>query len=118
MYAKIINKETRQCEVGIGTNATFYESIGMTEMEVEQAYDGEWYVKGYAPSKPINILAQEKRAERDSLLTSTDKYMIADFPVTDEEREQYKAYRQYLRDLPAQEGFPNLKVMEFSDWIK
>ena len=50
-YAKIIN-EQKQCEVGIGTNSEFYKSIGMEEMEVEQAYDGNWYVKGYAPEKP------------------------------------------------------------------
>lgn len=52
MYAKIINDETKLCEVGTGTNAEFYKSIGMTEMDVEQAYDGGWYVKGYAPEKP------------------------------------------------------------------
>lgn len=52
MYAKIINEETKQCEVGVGTNAEFYKSIGMTEMDVEQAYDGSWYVAGFAPVKP------------------------------------------------------------------
>lgn len=51
-YAKITNQETKQCDVGIGTNTAFYESIGMTEMDVEQAYNGSWYVKGYAPEKP------------------------------------------------------------------
>jgi hypothetical protein len=50
-YAKIVNNETKQCEVGTGTNAEFYKSIGMTEMEVEQAFDGQWYLKGYAPKK-------------------------------------------------------------------
>lgn len=118
MYAKIINEETKQCEVGIGTNTAFYESIGMTDMEVEQGYDGAWYVKGYAPSKPMDALAQEKRAERDNLLAQTDKYMLSDFPITDEKREQYKAYRQYLRDLPEQESFPNVEVLSFDDWAK
>ena len=51
-YAKVINEETKACEVGLGTNSAFYQSIGMTEMEVEQAYNGSWYVKGYAPIKP------------------------------------------------------------------
>lgn len=51
-YAKIINKETKACEVGTGTNTAFYKSIGMSEMEVEQAYNGQWYLKGYAPAKP------------------------------------------------------------------
>ena len=51
-YAKIVNEETKACEVGLGTNSKFYQSIGMTEMEVEQAYDGNWYIEGYAPKKP------------------------------------------------------------------
>jgi hypothetical protein len=51
-YAKLINEETKQCEVGLGTNSAFYQSIGMTEMDVEQGYDGNWYVDGFAPIKP------------------------------------------------------------------
>lgn len=68
MYAKIINDETKQCEVGIGTNIEFYKSIGMTEMDVEQAHDGQWYVKGYAPVQPEptideqNAVISDKRA--------------------------------------------------------
>lgn len=52
MYAKIVNEETKLCEVGTGTNVEFYKSIGMVDMAVEQAYDGAWYVEGYAPEKP------------------------------------------------------------------
>lgn len=62
-YAKIINEETKACEVGLGTNARFYQSLGMTEQEVEQGFDGAWYLSGYAPQKPLEELKQEKRAE-------------------------------------------------------
>lgn len=51
-YAKIIDEATKLCEVGLGTNTEFYEELGMTEMDVEEAYNGSWYVKGYAPEKP------------------------------------------------------------------
>lgn len=118
MYAKIINEETKQCEVGIGTNTAFYESIGMANMDVEQGYDGAWYVKGYAPSKPMDVLAQEKRAERNNLLAQTDKFVLSDYPITEEELAQYKAYRQYLRDLPEQAGFPSVELLSFEDWNK
>lgn len=107
MYAKIINNETKQCEVGLGTNSAFYKSIGMSEMEVEQAYDGSWYVKGFAPEKPTEQKEAEVRAVRNQYLEQTDKYMIADYPITDEERELYKQYRVYLRTYP-----------ECSDWYK
>lgn len=62
-YAKIINEETKLCEVGEGTNSAFYQSIGMVEMEVEQAYDGAYYVAGYAPQQPLEELKQLKKDE-------------------------------------------------------
>ena len=52
MYAKITNEETKEVSVGLGTDVEFYKSIGMADMEVEQAYNGAWYLKGYAPQKP------------------------------------------------------------------
>lgn len=58
-YAKVINEETGLCEVGVGTNTSFYASIGMVEMEVEQAYNGSWYLKGYAPAKPEPTLEEQ-----------------------------------------------------------
>lgn len=64
-YAKVINEETKACEVGIGTNAEFYKSIGMTEMEVEQAYDGSWYLKGCAPEKPAPTYEEVDKARED-----------------------------------------------------
>lgn len=70
------------------------------------------------PAPTTEELSAQKRAERDSLLVETDKYMLSDFPITDEKREQYKAYRQYLRDLPEQAGFPNVDVLSFGDWAK
>lgn len=100
-YAKIINEDTKLCEVGLGnpdkifeeriipeksheevipaeydeegnlikdeetitvideeehteiiTVGDWYKSLGMTEMEVEQAYNGSWYIAGFAPEKP------------------------------------------------------------------
>ena len=66
-YAIIIDEDTKVCEVGLGDNTEFYQSIGMTEMEVEQAYDGGWYVLGYAPQKPLELYKQEKHAELQAL---------------------------------------------------
>jgi hypothetical protein len=50
-YAKIINKETKQCEVGIGTNDKYYKPLGMTLQDVEQGKDNNWYILGYAPKQ-------------------------------------------------------------------
>lgn len=60
--------------------------------------------------------AEALRAKRDELLIGTDKYLIPDFPLTDEQREQYLAYRQYLRDVPEADGFPEVQVMTFKEF--
>lgn len=75
-YAKVINEETKLCEVGLGTNNNFYASIGMEEMEVEQAYNGSWYIKGYAPIKPQSLINQERINELQGYLNSTDWYAV------------------------------------------
>ena len=69
-YAKVINEETKACEVGLGTNNKFYQSIGMAEMEVEQAYDGNWYLAGYAPVQPISEQNEAIRATREQLYST------------------------------------------------
>ncbi len=65
-YAKITNAETKQCEVGLGTNSKFYESIGMIKMAVEQAYDGSWYLAGYAPQPPEPTIEEQNEAIRQT----------------------------------------------------
>ena len=59
MYARIVNEETKEVSGGLGTDVEFYKSIGMKEMEVERAYNGEWYLKGYAPVKPEPTLEEQ-----------------------------------------------------------
>ena len=68
------------------------------------------------PEATIEELSAQKRSERDALLKATDVYMLIDFPISDEERELYKQYRQYLRDLPEAESFPEVDVMSFKEW--
>jgi hypothetical protein len=71
-YAKIVNEETKQCEVGLGTNSAFYQSIGMVEMDVEQAYDGGWYIKGYAPEKPEPTKEEIQALRSEAYKTEVD----------------------------------------------
>jgi hypothetical protein len=48
--------------------------------------------------------AAEVRVQRDTLLTASDWTQVADAPV---DQEAWAAYRQALRDIPQQEGFPS-----------
>lgn len=53
-YAKVVNEETKACNVGIGTNEKFYQSLGMTLQDVEQDENGKWYLAGFVPQAPEN----------------------------------------------------------------
>lgn len=50
--------------------------------------------------------AAEVRAKRDYLLNKTDFYVSGDYPISAEDLAKVKAYRQALRDIPEQDGFP------------
>jgi hypothetical protein len=74
-YAKVINEETGLCEVGTGTNAEFYQSIGMTQLDVEISdVDNNWYLTEKCPHKTDDEKAQERQAEFES-----DFFEIANF---------------------------------------
>lgn len=67
----------------------------------------------------LEVRASAIREQRDSLLNETDKYMTIDYPISEEDRELIRAYRQALRDVPQQEGFPeNVVWPEKPDIIK
>ena len=70
------------------------------------------------PQPSIEDLKAAKRAERDAILASTDKYLLPDFPITKEEKNLWINYRKYLRDLPEDSAFPNVEVLTFEDWKK
>lgn len=56
------------------------------------------------------------RGIRNQMLDESDKYMISDFPLTDEERVQMKLYRQYLRDYTKQDNWWESSPDGFADW--
>ena len=49
------------------------------------------------------VLSQSVGAERDSLLSESDWTQVADAPV---DKAAWATYRQALRDIPTQTGFP------------
>ena len=71
-YAKVINEETKQVEVGLGANAAFYQSIGMIETDVEEAYNGLWYICGYAPAKPEPTKEEQQQARQEAYKAEVD----------------------------------------------
>lgn len=61
----------------------------------------------YTPPVPTTEeLAASVRAERDRRITATDYLVMPDYPISQDKFEDIKVYRQALRDLPQQSGFP------------
>lgn len=89
---------------------------GFPLVEIESAYDGTLWEKGYAPQKPVEVKKEEVRQIRNSYLEATDKYMIIDFPISDQEREEYKGYRTYLRDFTEMEEWWTEMPLTFDEW--
>lgn len=74
------------------------------------------YLLENMPEPTNEELSKEKRIERDLLLAGTDKYMLADFPIIEEERNLYKEYRQYLRNITKDSNFPNIEIKTFEQY--
>ena len=73
-------------------------------------------IEQYAEEKPIEQKQTEVRSIRNQYLSETDKYMIADFPITEEQREEYKEYRAYLRDYTEKENWYEQNPLTFDEW--
>ena len=100
-YAQIIDKQTKLVVVGIGTDSAYYKSIGMVPMDVEQAYNGSWYLKGYAPAKPEPTLEEKvAKLEAETGLTRVIREMV--LAENSGASEYVKSKAQEIEDLAKQ----------------
>lgn len=82
-YVKNVDKNTGLCsEVGIGTNEEFYKSIGMTLQDVEQAYNGQWYLADKVPTQPFEELKENKLAELKNAANKFEQNVCKDMVIT------------------------------------
>ena len=68
---------------------------------IQEAIDEE---KGLSEDK--DRIEARLRDERNTKLRESDHMMLPDYPIDKETRQAVIAYRQALRDLPEQEGWP------------
>ena len=52
------------------------------------------------------VLAASARQKRDRLIATTDYLVTPDYPIEPDRLAKVKIYRQALRDIPEQSGFP------------
>lgn len=129
-YAKIIDEKTHEVQVGVGCDDAYYEEIGMTKMDVELAYNGLWYVAGYAPLPPEPTIDEKKvavRMVRDGYINGIEwrvsRYRDQkelEIQTTDDEETYHKIllYMQYLRDYPESSwNWYENNPLTFEEWI-
>lgn len=67
---------------------------------------GDYYEAVPIPEPTVQELASMVRSQRDAKLSATDYLVVPDYPISPEDLEAVKVYRQALRDIPEQSGFP------------
>ena len=76
--------------------------------------DGQFVLTSSAEA--IEQRKEQVRAVRNQYLEQADKYMIMDYPITDDERELYKQYRTYLRDYTLSENWWEHSPKTLEEW--
>lgn len=67
---------------------------------------GDYYEAVPVPEPTEEELASIVRGNRDSKLSETDYLVIPDYPISEDNLAEVKVYRQALRDITEQTGFP------------
>ena len=93
-------------ENGVIINTIEVDSLDFVPnlVEATQGSIGWSYINGVFSEPVVTFTPEEIRAERDSLLSKSDWTQVADAPV---DQAAWATYRQALRDIPSQAGFPN-----------
>lgn len=71
-----------------------------------ESVNGVWTQVWSTTQLPEETAADNVRQHRDNLLAKTDWTQLIDSPFSNDTNGVWQAYRQALRDVPAQEGFP------------
>lgn len=121
-YSKLKDENTHEYEV---INQIKAEALEWEQHDLEVGFDGKFYAAGFAPVKPLEKLAAEKRAERDAAIEQViwrvqryDQQKSLQILTTDTE-ETYQnllLYIQSLRDISKDPDFPNVDVLSFEEW--
>tara|TARA_R110000772_G_scaffold268323_1_gene394881 strand:+ start:4668 stop:5102 length:435 start_codon:yes stop_codon:yes gene_type:complete len=68
--------------------------------------NGQWVLPMVAQNKPQDEVERHIRSMRDELLLSTDWVVIKSYEHNESMSADWEAYRQALRDITTQSGFP------------
>ena len=103
MLTKIINEDTKECLIVNQVEAA--KMPDMTEIDVEQGYDGKIYVKGYAPAEPVwhknETIRKQRQArfieEADPLRLDWDEAAARGEEQAEEKKKAWLAKKDEIR---------------------
>ena len=101
------NNATESYVEGNFLDTLFYIENGLPVMIPPSP--GEFYIFDYTTKQYVPNIAfaeQSVNSERVQLLYATDWTQLPNSPLTSEQQQQYAVYRQQLRDIPNQSGYP------------
>lgn len=99
MYAKIVDIERGICEVGLGNNEDFYKSLGMELIDVEEGFDGNWYIAEKVPLAPATKVV--RTFAKDAIWVATKDMVIDEASnIT-----AWEAFKTFLLDSNLWEGW-------------
>ena len=85
---------------------TVLSAVTMTYSEANYALAQREAYQGQVTVEDEPETAEEARARRDTLLSATDWAVLPDSPLDEASQAAMRTYRQALRDVPQQAGFP------------
>lgn len=123
-YAKIIDEQTKEVEVGIGYPDEHYIEIGMTLMDTDLAYNGHYYVSGYAPEEPEPTEEEKKimvrKVRSEYFETYVDWYQSKPLlweELSETEKQYRSEYREYLKDYTKEDKWWEQNPLDFESWL-
>lgn len=76
------------------------------EVDTPQNREGVWHHMWKIVPYPDEVGAKRVREKRNQLLSESDWTQLDDTPLTNDKKLEWAEYRQALRDVPTQSGFP------------
>ena len=115
MYVKVINNEIDtgpQSSRGDGNNWYWYEGVTPLDAalneKIEVSIDGDVATGVFVVDPNITDVAEDyQRSVRNDLLVASDWTQMPDSPLGESKKTEWATYRQSLRDVPEQSGFPD-----------
>jgi hypothetical protein len=82
--------------------------LATAETEIGGTYDGSAFARKVVTDDRTDAQKEsDARSERDGWLKYCDWTVMPDSPLSDSDKAAWQTYRQALRDVPAQAGFPD-----------